>query len=431
MGRRRTCSEAAPACGPRSATCTPIRSRIDGPATIRRIIGYVFKFTAAPRTDDGARHLRRQRTERAVRFARQGSGAHPRRRRHAAGRGATGRPAIPAPGSEIAQGHGDRPPPRRGAGLARPHRRASDRRSSTGAFRSAAPQPSFTVVREDRGAAAGRADARRDDIRGHRRASTCRRLSRLRPQRPCRSDRCSRSTRGSSPTRAPAMPSGPPAASAARSTAFRSRTRTTSTCWACRRPAARGRSSITCRGSIRAWRRRCAPPARSSSARRTSTNFRSAISASARSPGPSGTPTIRRSARRVRAAAARSRSRRASSRSAFGTDTCNSLSNPAAFASLATIRTTRGLTSRAGVMPLNPYNDAVGPMAKSVREVALVARSGRRHRPRRRGRRRRPTATSADRLPPMLDAGARSKARASACFGSGSSASPASAKSRR
>src|SRR5262249_53117351 len=57
---------------------------------------------------------------------------------------------------------------------------------------------------------------------------------------------------------------------------------------------------------------------------------------------------------------------------AFGTDTCNSLSNPAAFASLATIRTTRGLTSRAGVQPLNPYNDAVGPLARSVREVALA-----------------------------------------------------------
>jgi amidase len=56
----------------------------------------------------------------------------------------------------------------------------------------------------------------------------------------------------------------------------------------------------------------------------------------------------------------------------FGTDTCNSLSNPASFASLATIRTTRGLTSRAGVMPLNPYNDAVGPIARSVRELALV-----------------------------------------------------------
>ena len=57
---------------------------------------------------------------------------------------------------------------------------------------------------------------------------------------------------------------------------------------------------------------------------------------------------------------------------AFGTDTCNSLSNPASFASLTTIRTTRGLTSRAGVMPLNTFNDAVGPIAKSVRELALV-----------------------------------------------------------
>jgi Asp-tRNA(Asn)/Glu-tRNA(Gln) amidotransferase A subunit family amidase len=57
---------------------------------------------------------------------------------------------------------------------------------------------------------------------------------------------------------------------------------------------------------------------------------------------------------------------------AFGTDTCNSLSNPASFASLATIRTTRGLTSRAGVMPLNTFNDAVGPIAKSVAELALV-----------------------------------------------------------
>jgi amidase len=56
----------------------------------------------------------------------------------------------------------------------------------------------------------------------------------------------------------------------------------------------------------------------------------------------------------------------------FGTDTCNSLSNPSGFASLATIRVTRGLVSRAGVMPLNPFNDAVGPMAKSVRDVAFA-----------------------------------------------------------
>ena len=56
----------------------------------------------------------------------------------------------------------------------------------------------------------------------------------------------------------------------------------------------------------------------------------------------------------------------------FGTDTCNSLSNPGGFASLATIRATRGLLSRAGVMPLNTYNDAVGPMATSVTDVALA-----------------------------------------------------------
>jgi amidase len=56
----------------------------------------------------------------------------------------------------------------------------------------------------------------------------------------------------------------------------------------------------------------------------------------------------------------------------FGTDTCNSLSNPSGFASLTTIRTTRGLTSRAGVMPLNTYNDAVGPMGKTVRDVAMA-----------------------------------------------------------
>jgi amidase len=56
----------------------------------------------------------------------------------------------------------------------------------------------------------------------------------------------------------------------------------------------------------------------------------------------------------------------------FGTDTCNSLSNPSGFASLATIRATRGLLSRAGVMPLNTYNDAVGPIAKSVADVALA-----------------------------------------------------------
>jgi amidase len=57
---------------------------------------------------------------------------------------------------------------------------------------------------------------------------------------------------------------------------------------------------------------------------------------------------------------------------AFGTDTCNSLSNPSGFASLATIRATRGFVSRAGVMPLNTFNDAVGPMGRSVLDIALA-----------------------------------------------------------
>ncbi|MEP7116156.1 MAG: amidase family protein [Acidobacteriota bacterium] len=56
----------------------------------------------------------------------------------------------------------------------------------------------------------------------------------------------------------------------------------------------------------------------------------------------------------------------------FGTDTCNSLSNPSGFASLATIRATRGAMSRAGVIPLNTFNDTVGPMGKTVRDIALA-----------------------------------------------------------
>ena len=117
----------------------------------------------------------------------------------------------------------------------------------------------------------------------------------------------------------------------------------------------------------------------------------------------SATPTIRRSAPPVRAAAARRRWPTSLAALGFGTDTCNSLSNPCAFASLATIRVTRGLASRAGVMPLNTYNDAVGPMAKSVRDVALALDLVDRHR--RRGSRRRPTPprTSTVRSRPGFD----------------------------
>ena len=166
--------------------------------------------------------------------------------------------------------------------------------------------PPFSVVEKTRRAASGRDDARRDDVGGHRpRVPDA--ADAIRSQRPgaaidARAQSACARRRARSPT-----PSAPPAAFAGRFTASRSPSRTTSTCSGCRPPAARWRWSTTSRGSIRAWPRGCAPPARSSSARRTSTSFRSATSASARSPARSGTPTIRRSAPRDRAAAARSR----------------------------------------------------------------------------------------------------------------------------
>ena len=90
------------------------------------------------------------------------------------------------------------------------------------------------------------------------------------------------------------------------------------------------------------------------------------------SAAPWATPTIRRSARPGSSGGSATAVATSLAALAFGTDTCNSLSNPSGFASLATIRTTRGYTSRAGVMPLNTFNDAVGPMGKSVLDVALA-----------------------------------------------------------
>jgi amidase len=57
---------------------------------------------------------------------------------------------------------------------------------------------------------------------------------------------------------------------------------------------------------------------------------------------------------------------------ALGTDACNSLSFPAALASLVTLRSSAGLTSRAGIAPGIPLQDAGGPLTRSVRDLALV-----------------------------------------------------------
>jgi Asp-tRNA(Asn)/Glu-tRNA(Gln) amidotransferase A subunit family amidase len=56
----------------------------------------------------------------------------------------------------------------------------------------------------------------------------------------------------------------------------------------------------------------------------------------------------------------------------LGTDTCGSIRLPAAHNDLYGLRPTSGLSSRAGVIPFSPTLDAVGPMARSVVDLAIM-----------------------------------------------------------
>ena len=56
----------------------------------------------------------------------------------------------------------------------------------------------------------------------------------------------------------------------------------------------------------------------------------------------------------------------------LGTDTCGSNRLPAGLNNLYSLRPTRGLSSRAGVVPYSSTADEVGPMARSVRDLAIV-----------------------------------------------------------
>jgi Asp-tRNA(Asn)/Glu-tRNA(Gln) amidotransferase A subunit family amidase len=56
----------------------------------------------------------------------------------------------------------------------------------------------------------------------------------------------------------------------------------------------------------------------------------------------------------------------------LGTDTGNSIRGPSSHQALVGIRSTMGLTSRAGVMPLNLLADIAGPMARTVEDAARV-----------------------------------------------------------
>jgi amidase len=56
----------------------------------------------------------------------------------------------------------------------------------------------------------------------------------------------------------------------------------------------------------------------------------------------------------------------------LGSDTGNSIRGPSSHQALVGIRSTMGLTSRAGVMPLNLLADVAGPMARTVADAAAV-----------------------------------------------------------
>ncbi|MCS7127586.1 MAG: amidase [Thaumarchaeota archaeon] len=57
---------------------------------------------------------------------------------------------------------------------------------------------------------------------------------------------------------------------------------------------------------------------------------------------------------------------------ALGTDTSGSIRIPASLCGVVGLKPTYGLVSRHGVMPLSPTLDHVGPMARSVRDVAVA-----------------------------------------------------------
>ncbi|KAI5202748.1 hypothetical protein AUEXF2481DRAFT_4505 [Aureobasidium subglaciale EXF-2481] len=57
---------------------------------------------------------------------------------------------------------------------------------------------------------------------------------------------------------------------------------------------------------------------------------------------------------------------------ALGTDTINSVRSPASANSLFGLRPTRGLVSRAGVIPNSHTQDAVGPIARCVEDLAIA-----------------------------------------------------------
>jgi amidase len=57
---------------------------------------------------------------------------------------------------------------------------------------------------------------------------------------------------------------------------------------------------------------------------------------------------------------------------AVGTETAGSIVSPANVASIVGLKPTVGLTSRSGVIPISRYHDSIGPMGRTVEDVALM-----------------------------------------------------------
>lgn len=55
-----------------------------------------------------------------------------------------------------------------------------------------------------------------------------------------------------------------------------------------------------------------------------------------------------------------------------GTDTVNSLRSPASANSLFSIRPTRGLITRTGIIPISVTHDVIGPIARTIKDVAIA-----------------------------------------------------------
>lgn len=55
-----------------------------------------------------------------------------------------------------------------------------------------------------------------------------------------------------------------------------------------------------------------------------------------------------------------------------GTDTVNSLRSPASANSLCSIRPTKGLITRTGIIPISTTHDVIGPIAKTMKDVAVA-----------------------------------------------------------